>query len=329
MAETDLTTTYFKSIVPESCSGERLDTALVVLFPEFSRSRLQKWIKQGLVHVDQTNKRAKDTVYGGETIEIWAKIEESVQWQAQSIPMDVVYEDEQIIVINKPAGLVVHPGAGNSDGTLSNALLHRYPELTTVPRAGVIHRLDKETTGLLVVARTIHAHKLLVEQLQLRQFYREYIALCNGVIISGGTVDEPIGRHPVQRTRMAVTPNGKEAVTHYRVREKFRAHTLVQVNLETGRTHQIRVHMAHIRHPLVGDPVYGGRLRISSGCTEAFAAQLRRFRRQALHAAKLGLTHPASGQVMNWEVPVPDDMQALIDAAREDTIQHGESTKNR
>lgn len=319
-----MTESYHKITVPESCSGERLDTTLVVLFPEFSRSRLQKWIKQGLVHVDSQTKKAKDAVYGGETVELWASVEEAVQWQAQSIPLDVVFEDEQIIVINKAAGMVVHPGAGNTDGTLSNALLHRYPELTSVPRAGVIHRLDKETTGLLVVARTVQSHKQLVEQLQLREFKREYLALCTGEMISGGTVDKPIGRHPVQRVRMAVIPSGKEAVTHYRVLEKFRAHTLIQVQLETGRTHQIRVHMAYIRHPLVGDPVYGGRLKIGSGCTEAFASQLRGFKRQALHATRLGLTHPVSGEAMNWEVNMPEDMQALINAAREDAVQSGQ-----
>ncbi|MDH5327739.1 MAG: 23S rRNA pseudouridine(1911/1915/1917) synthase RluD [Gammaproteobacteria bacterium] len=313
-----MTDSYFKVQIPSQCSGDRLDIALTTLFPEFSRSRLQKWIKQGLVQVDHEYRKPKDTVHEGEWVEVWASVEQSNQWQAQAIDLEVVYEDEDIIVINKPAGLVVHPGAGNPDGTLSNGLLYAYPQLTSVPRAGVIHRLDKDTTGLLVVARTLAAHKTLVEQLQAREFERCYQALCCGVLNSGGTVDQPIRRHPLHRTRMAVVSGGKEAVTHYRVGERFRFHTLLNVRLETGRTHQIRVHMAFIHHPLVGDPTYGGRLKLSSNCSERFTTELRSFKRQALHAQKLGLQHPRSGEVLQWEAPLPEDMMSLIAAARED-----------
>lgn len=315
---------YHKNKVSGSSSGDRLDIVLSRMFPDYSRSRLQKWIKQEKVRVDGEICRARDSVFEGQTIELWASLEPAQQWQPQELPLDVVFEDEHLIVINKPVGLVVHPGAGNKEGTMSNALLHHYPELTSVPRAGVIHRLDKDTTGLLVIARTVVSHKHLVEQLQRREFERKYIALCNGQMISGGSVDQPIGRHPLQRVRMAVTPAGKEAITHYTVLERFRFHTLIQCQLETGRTHQIRVHMAYIRHPLVGDPVYGGRLKIGSGCSQDFADRLRSFKRQALHAWQLGLVHPFTGETMHWELEIPADMQDLIDAARQDTHQSGE-----
>jgi 23S rRNA pseudouridine1911/1915/1917 synthase len=299
-------------------AGERLDLVLVQLFPDYSRSRLQKWIKEGQVTVNQQKRRAKDTVFGGETVELSIVLAEETQWLAQELPLDVVYEDDFVIVINKTAGFVVHPGAGNIDGTLGNALLHRYPELEAVPRAGVVHRLDKDTSGLLVVARNLVAQKSLVEQLQARAFERQYQALVVGVMTAGGTVNAPIGRHPSQRIKMAVVHNGKEAVTHYRVVERFRAHSLVKLNLETGRTHQIRVHMAYIHYPLVGDPLYGGRLQIPAGCSEGFAQALRDFKRQALHAARLGFVHPRSGEFMAWQAPAPADMQQLIAAARED-----------
>ncbi|MGD8941371.1 MAG: 23S rRNA pseudouridine(1911/1915/1917) synthase RluD [Gammaproteobacteria bacterium] len=304
--------------IPESLAGERLDLVLVHLFPDYSRSRLQKWIKDGQVTVNQQKRRAKDTVFGGETVELTVALMEETQWQAQELPLDIVYEDEYVIVINKPSGFVVHPGAGNVDGTLGNALLHRFPELEWVPRAGVVHRLDKDTTGLLVVARNLVAQKSLVEQLQARAFEREYKALVVGVMTAGGTVDEPIGRHPSQRTKMAVVHNGKEAVTHYRVLERFRAHTLVKLNLQTGRTHQIRVHMAFMHYPLVGDPLYGGRLKIPAGCSPHFAQTLRQFKRQALHACRLGFLHPHSHELMAWEAPLPSDMEQLVAAARED-----------
>ncbi|WP_455217043.1 23S rRNA pseudouridine(1911/1915/1917) synthase RluD, partial [Kaarinaea lacus] len=240
------------------------------------------------------------------------------RWQPQKLPLDIVYEDDAVIVINKPPGLVVHPGAGNRDSTLGNALLHHAPELESVPRAGVVHRIDKDTSGLLVIARTLQAQKSLVEQLQARSFEREYEALTQGVMTAGGTVDAPIGRHPVNRLRQAVVASGKEAITHYRVREKFRAHTFISVKLETGRTHQIRVHMAHIHYPLVGDPVYGGRLRIPANASPELENALRSFKRQALHAARLGFVHPKSGKPVEWQVAMPDDMAHLIEACRED-----------
>ncbi len=309
--------------VPASLAGSRLDQALVELFPDFSRSRLQKWVKSGAVLVDGEQLRSKDALLGGEEIELTAVLEGDDRWRAEAIPLDIVYQDDSIIVINKPAGLVVHPGAGNPSGTLANALLHLDPKLSSVPRAGVIHRLDKETSGLLVAARTLQAQKNLVEQLQARTFQREYLALCYGVMTAGGTVDAPIGRHPHNRLRMAVNlRSGKEAISHYRIEQRLRAHTFVRVQLETGRTHQIRVHMAHIQYPLVGDPVYGGRLRLPPQCTEPFAQGLRGFKRQALHATSLGLTHPASGENLLWTVPMPEDFAQLLSLARDDTMQH-------
>lgn len=303
-------------------AGKRLDRALVCLFPAYSRTRLQKWIKQGAVLVDGEQLQAKDTVLGGERIELTAIEQQETPWKAQEIPLDVVFEDESIIVINKPAGLVIHPGAGNDQGTMANALLHHYPDLAAVPRAGVIHRLDKDTSGVIVVARNLTAQKALVEQLQARAFDREYEAICVGVMTAGGTIDAAIGRHPVNRLRMAVdergVDRGKEAITHYRVIERYRAHTHIRVKLETGRTHQIRVHMAHIHYPLLGDPLYGGRLRIPIACSGGFKDILRGFHRQALHAVRLGLCHPKSGKPLQWQVPLPDDLRQLMEAAKED-----------
>ncbi|MGD8784079.1 MAG: 23S rRNA pseudouridine(1911/1915/1917) synthase RluD [Thioalkalispiraceae bacterium] len=309
--------------IPEAMDAIRLDQALARLFPQYSRSRLQQWIKQGFVRLDQQTPRAKDKVHTGQYLVV--EVQETVQgdWQPESIPLDIIYQDEQIIVINKPVGMVVHPAAGNLSGTLLNALLHFAPELEKVPRAGIIHRLDKDTSGLLVVARNISAHKYLVEQLQARAFAREYLAVVNGVLTAGGSIDAAIGRHPVQRKRMAVVKTGgKPAVTHYRVEQRYRAHSLLKVNLETGRTHQIRVHMAHIHHPLVGDPVYGGRLKLPAGATQALIDVLRKFKRQALHARQLGLVHPVTGEMMSWQAPLPDDMQYLIEVMQEDA-RHG------
>ena len=303
-------------------SGKRLDQVLAQLFPQYSRSRLQKWIKDGLVLVDDVVLRPRDTVLGGELVEISVAHEDETGWRPQAIALDVVYQDEAIIVINKPAGLVVHPGAGNSDGTLANALLHFDPALAKVPRAGIIHRLDKDTSGLLVVARSLIAQNSLVEQLQSRSVTREYQALACGVMTAGGTVDAPIGRHPVQRLRMAVTERGREAVTHYRVIERFRAHTHIRVQLETGRTHQIRVHMAYIHYPLLGDSLYGGRLKLPPSCLPALAEQLRAFKRQALHAGRLGLQHPLTGEDMEWTADLPADMTQLIALLHEDAQQH-------
>ncbi len=300
-------------------AGRRLDQVLPLLFPDFSRSRLQKWIRQGLVRRQgETVQRPREKVSGGELIELTACLDDQVEEKPQPIPLDLLYQDRSILVVNKPAGLVVHPAAGNPDGTLQNALLHHDPALVRLPRAGIVHRLDKLTSGLLVVARTAAAHKFLVERLQAREVKREYRCLVRGVMTAGGSVDQPIGRHPVHRVRMAVVAGGKPAVTHYRVLERFRAHTWLKVNLESGRTHQIRVHMAHIRHPLVGDPVYGGRLLLPSGIGDGLRQALRGFRRQALHALRLGLEHPQSGEWMEWEAPLPEDLQQLLALTRED-----------
>ena len=304
--------------VPESLAGERLDRVLAELFPDFSRSRLQQWVKEGRCEVDGRVGRNKDRLAGGERLALSARFEDQVQPDAQPIPLRLVYEDEHLLVVDKPAGLVVHPAAGNPDGTLQNALLHHDLSLRELPRAGIVHRLDKDTSGLLVVARTPAAHRHLVERLQERDIHREYIAVVVGVMVAGGTVDEPVGRHPTQRTRMAVVASGKPAVTEYRVEERFRAHTLLRLKLETGRTHQIRVHMAHIRYPIVGDPVYGVRLKIPAGASEELREALRGMRRQALHARRLGLTHPATGEWMEWESPLPADIAHLIDVLRDD-----------
>ncbi len=315
-------TEHLSSRIPHEMAGMRLDQALAELFSDYSRARLQQWIRNGLVTVDDRQLRAKDKVLGGERVDVMATLEDEVSSQPQRIPLEVLYEDEALLVINKPAGLVVHPAAGNPDGTMLNALLHHAPELVSVPRAGIVHRLDKETSGLLVVARTLKAQTHLVQQLQERAFEREYEAVAVGVMLSGGSVDAPIGRHPVDRKRMAVTQRGRPAVTHHRVAERFRAHTHTRVQLETGRTHQIRVHMAHIRYPLFGDPVYGGRLRIPPKSSEQFTEALRNFRRQALHAVRLGLTHPESGEVMQWQAPLPADMEYLLRVLREDNVAH-------
>jgi 23S rRNA pseudouridine1911/1915/1917 synthase len=304
--------------VPDEFAGRRLDQALAELFGDFSRSRLQQWVKQGQVSVDGRQLRPRDKLFGGERVVLTVQLVQEIAFEPEPIPLDIVYEDEALLVINKPAGLVVHPAAGNWQGTLLNALLHHVPALAQVPRAGIVHRLDKDTTGLLVVAKTLEAQTALVEQLQARSFTREYDAVVNGVLTGGGTVNAPIGRHPVDRKRMAVVHNGKPAVTHYRVAERFRAHTLIKVQLETGRTHQIRVHMAHQRYPLVGDPVYGGRLRLPPASGEALQQMLRGFPRQALHAARLGLEHPQTGQYMEWQAEMPQDMQALLEVLRED-----------
>lgn len=257
--------------VAESQLGQRLDQALAELFPDYSRSRIKEWILDDRVQVNgKVINKPKEKVLGGEQILVDALIEEDNRWEPQDIPLDVVYEDEDILVINKPRGLVVHPGAGNPDGTILNALLHRYPEIVDVPRAGIVHRLDKDTTGLMVVAKTVPAQTRLVESLQLREITREYEAVAVGRMTAGGMVEEPISRHPTKRTHMAVHPMGKPAITHYRVMEHFRAHTRLRLRLETGRTHQIRVHMAHINHPLIGDPLYGGRPRPLKGASDEF-----------------------------------------------------------
>jgi 23S rRNA pseudouridine1911/1915/1917 synthase len=310
--------------IPPEMAGMRLDQALAALFPQYSRARHQHWIRDGQVTVNDLRLRPRDILQGGESVAIDAVPGEETPWEGESIPLDIVYEDEALFVINKPPGMVAHPGAGNHAGTLLNALLGHAPELTMVPRAGIVHRLDKDTSGLIVVARTLAAHKKLVDQLQARSLKREYEAIVTGVMTAGATIDAPIGRHPVHRTRMAVTDRGKSAVTHYRVIERFRAHTHVRVRLESGRTHQIRVHMAYIHHPVVGDPLYGGRFRIPKGSSETLIDTLRLFKRQALHAIQLGLQHPLTGNWQQWEAPLPPDMNkllAVLEADRNDAVK--------
>ena len=304
-------------VSPES-GGQRLDQVAAQLFPDFSRSRLQGWIKDGSLLVDGERKRTRDSVYGGEELTLDAARELQGEWQPEAIELDIVYEDSALLVINKPAGLVVHPAAGHQDGTLLNALLHHCPELAKVPRAGIVHRLDKDTTGLMVVAKTIESQTDLVAQLQARTVSREYECVVTGVMTAGGKVDQPIARHGTQRQKMAVVAGGKQAISHYRVINRFRAHTHVKVKLETGRTHQIRVHMSYIHFPLVGDPVYGGRLRIPPGASPELIKELREFPRQALHARRLELEHPDDGRHMSWQVPLPEDMQHLLALLRED-----------
>jgi 23S rRNA pseudouridine1911/1915/1917 synthase len=298
--------------LPAEASGLRFDQALARALPQYSRARLKTWIESGAVQVDGRPLRAKDHVLGGEQVRIHAQLPLQGEMRGEPMPLAVVFKDRSILVVDKPAGLVVHPGAGNPRHTLQNALLALDARLALVPRAGLVHRLDKDTSGLLVIARTPEAYTVLTAALAARQVTREYLALCAGVMTGGGTIDEPIGRHRTLRTRMAVRADGRGAITHYRVERRLRAHTLVRVTLETGRTHQIRVHLAHIGFPIVGDPVYGGRRRVPGGCPPNVAEALRAFPRQALHAARLALTHPASGRPLQFEAPLPQDMQRLI-----------------
>lgn len=303
--------------------GQRLDQALAELFPDYSRSRIKEWILADRVTLDgQSVNKPREKVFTGQQVLLNALLEDEVHFVAQDIALDIVYEDDDILVINKPADLVVHPGAGNPDGTVLNALLHHYPPIAEVPRAGIVHRLDKDTTGLMVVAKTVPAQTHLVTALQARDITREYEAIAIGTLTAGGMVDAAIGRHSTHRTQMAVKEFGKPAVTHYRVAEKFRSHTRLRLRLETGRTHQIRVHMAHLTHPLVGDQLYGGRARLPKNATPELVTMLRGFKRQALHAAMLELAHPITGELMQWHAPIPDDMVALTEALREDSKQN-------
>jgi 23S rRNA pseudouridine1911/1915/1917 synthase len=304
---------------PPEMAGRRLDAALAALLPQYSRTRIQRWIDAGAVLINGLSVRARDVVVGGETATVEARITAETGVKAEKLPLDVVHQDAAIIVINKPPGLVVHPGAGNREHTLQNALLAHDKLLKNVPRAGLVHRIDKDTSGLLVVARTLEAHGALVAALGAHAIEREYLAICTGAMTGGGTVDEPIGRHRTQRIKMAVRRDGREAVTHYRIEKRFRAHTLSRVRLETGRTHQIRVHLAHIGYPIVGDPVYGGRKKLPAGATPELIAALNEFQRQALHAAKLSFAHPKSGKPVTYEAPLPDDLRGLLDALARDS----------
>jgi 23S rRNA pseudouridine1911/1915/1917 synthase len=305
--------------IPASAAGRRLDQVLAELFSGYSRSRLQQWIRQGGVLLNGRPALAKYRVVGGEQVEIQTELELESGVQPQPIPLDVRFADQHLLVLNKPPGLVVHPAAGNPEGTLQNALLYHYPELAALPRAGIVHRLDKDTSGLMVVARSLSAHRSLVEQLQARSVRREYLALVQATVTAGGTVEAPIGRHPRDRLRMAVVPSGKPATTHYRVLERFPSHTLLEVRLETGRTHQIRVHMAYIHCPMVGDPLYAGRQKLPRGVSPRLREALSGFRRQALHAARLQLVHPASGERLSWQADIPDDFSRLLDVVREES----------
>jgi 23S rRNA pseudouridine1911/1915/1917 synthase len=304
--------------LPAQAAGLRFDQALARALPQYSRARLQAWIESGAVQVDGRPLRARDKVLGGEQVRIEARLAAQTVAAAEAIPLTVTFQDRTLLIINKPPGLVVHPGAGNARHTLQNALLALDPKLALLPRAGLVHRLDKDTSGLLVVARTPEAHAALIAAMAARKIGREYLAVCTGAMTAGGTVEEPIGRHRTQRTRMAVRADGRPAVTRYRLAKRFRAHTLVRVELETGRTHQIRVHLAHIGFPVVGDPLYAGRRRVPAGCTPALSAELRAFPRQALHAARLKLTHPVTGREHAWEAPLPEDMQRLLSALAAD-----------
>lgn len=314
--------TLSAEVQPEQM-GQRLDQTLAELFPEYSRSRLKTWIEADLVKLnDRITNIPREKVLGGEKIEITVEVEDETRFEPENIPLNIVYEDDDIIVINKPKDLVVHPGAGNPNGTVLNALLYHYPPIAEVPRAGIVHRLDKDTTGLMIVAKTIPAQTKLVRNLQKRKITREYEAVASGIMTKGGTVDQPMARHATKRTLMAVHPMGKPAVTHYRIMENYRNYTRLRLRLETGRTHQIRVHMAHIAHPLLGDQTYGGRPRPPKNASEDFMEVLRNFKRQALHAVMLRLAHPITGEMMEWYAPLPDDFVELLNALKADYLEH-------
>ncbi|MGH8029248.1 MAG: 23S rRNA pseudouridine(1911/1915/1917) synthase RluD [Arenimonas sp.] len=323
-ADLEVETETLHAPVPEHLAGRRFDQALAEMFPEFSRSRLSEWIKTGAARLGGEQVRPRDPVHDGQQVTLVVERTIETQAEAEAIPLTVAYEDEDVLVIDKPAGLVVHPGAGNPRGTLVNALLHFDPRMAALPRAGIVHRLDKDTSGLMVVARSLRAHAALVEQLSERLVHRQYVAVVVGSMIAGGSVRAPIGRHPTDRVRQAIAAEGqgRDAVTHYRVRERFRAHTVVECRLETGRTHQIRVHMAHVKHPIVGDPLYGGSFRLPKAASPEFTEALRGFRRQALHAETLEFAHPVGGAPVRVQSPVAQDMVDLIGIMRDDTARN-------
>lgn len=310
-----------KLAIEEQFSGFRLDQALSQMMPDYSRSRIQDWIKSGFITLNDKTVKPREKVYLGDQLTLDIPETTKTFDQPEPVEFEVLFEDEHLFVVNKPAGLVVHPAAGHQSGTLVNGLLYREPKLEQLPRAGIVHRLDKDTTGVMVVARSLQAHSNLVDALQQREVKREYIAIARGVITAGRTIEEPIARHPVDRKRMSVQENGKHAVTHFTVAERYRNHTLVDVRLETGRTHQIRVHMAHIRYPLLGDQVYGGRFAIPAGVTDELEQALRSFKRQALHARRLSFDHPVSGEALSFEAEIPSDMQNMIEVLKRDAEQ--------
>ena len=318
-SKVEMSTETVRKTVPDAMAGLRLDQALARMFPDHSRTRLAEWLKCGSVLVDGESRRPRDRVDGGESIELRPLAEPVVTSRPEAIELDVAWEDQSLLVVNKPAGLVVHPGAGNPAGTLMNGLLHHAPDLAALPRAGIIHRLDKDTTGLMLVAKTLTAHTMLTRALAERDISRHYLAICRGVLTGGGTISAPVGRHPTDRTRMTVTDRGRPAVTHFTVIERFRAHTYREAWLDTGRTHQIRVHFAHRRNPLLGDPVYGGRLALPAGASAELADALRAFRRQALHAVRLAFRHPVSGDQLSVEAPLPADLDAMLKTLRNDS----------
>lgn len=311
-------TIHLTAKIPGELSGKRLDQALAILFPEHSRSRLQNWIKSGDVQLNKQIINQKQRVQSGDLVEIYTSLEPQDEWIAENIPLEIIYEDDYLLVINKPAGIVVHPGAGNPQHTLLNALLHYDPKLEYVPRAGIVQRLDKDTSGVMVIARTPESHTSLVAALQAREISREYQTVVTGVMTAGGKIDQPVGRHPQKRTQMAVVKNGKGAVTHYRIIKKYRSYTHLRVNLETGRTHQIRVHMAWLKNPIVGDPVYAGRAKLPKTATPELIHVLQTFPRQALHASAISLKHPVTGETLQYVSPLPDDIQHLIIALEND-----------
>jgi 23S rRNA pseudouridine1911/1915/1917 synthase len=308
--------------VPLELAGQRFDAIAAQVFADYSRSRLKAWIEAGALTVDGAPRRPRDLLLGGEKLALETALEAESRALPQAIALNILFEDRHVLVVNKPPGLIVHPGAGVADGTLENALLHHAEAQVKLPRAGIIHRLDKDTSGALVVAKSLKAHAALVAELAAREMHRQYEAVVHGAIISGATVDAPLGRHPSDRLRQAVVENGREAVTHYRVIERFRAHTHLRCQLETGRTHQIRVHLAYIRHAIIGDPLYGGALKLPKGASSELIEALRGFRRQALHAERLEFTHPVSGKPIAVDAPRPADFSALLDVLKRETEAH-------
>ena len=304
-------------LIPERMIGERIDAAISEMLPDYSRSKITVWIKAGDALINEKTFKPKDRVTGNEVVYLSLNQKQSNDWVAEKIPLNIVYEDEDIIVINKQFGLVTHPGVGNWTGTLANALLYYDSSLSKLDRAGIVHRLDKNTSGLMVVAKNEKSQKYLVEQLQAHSIDREYSAIVYGHMIAGGTIDEPIGRDSKDRVKQSVSANGKEAVTHYRAIDRFKSHTHVKAILETGRTHQIRVHLSHAGYPLIGDPMYGGRVRFPKKANEVLKETLLNLKRQALHSKKLTLSHPISGELMSWKAPLPKDMQSLLDVLKE------------